>query len=371
MVAANRPRVVIAGLGDTGMLIALRLTKVADVVGISTRPALVSGQELGTRLVDPPRWHRTYVVPHRRFRRLDQVQTIHGRITASDLDARTVTVERADGTTTVEPYDVLVIATGTSNGFWRHDRVEGADDAQALTVDASTQLAAAGTIAVIGGGATGVSVADNLARAGTAQVHLFHSGEQPLPGYHPRAREWIVRQLADDGVTLHPEHRAVMPDGFAGERMTTEPVEWSTGQAPFTADVVFWAVGGGRPHSAFLPAAVLDDDGFVRVDDHLQVPGHPEVFAIGDVAATDPHRSSARNWGWKVVVTNVRAQLGHGKAKRFQAPEYRWGSVLGVQDDGMVLVQPNGKRTRVPRWIAQRLLVGAFVDRYLYRGLRP
>ncbi|MFM7616072.1 MAG: FAD-dependent oxidoreductase, partial [Actinomycetes bacterium] len=178
-----RPRVVVAGLGDTGMLIALRLTRVADVVGVSTRPALVSGQELGTRLTDPPRWQRTYVVPHRRFRHLDRVRTVHGRIMASDLDAGTVTVERVDGTTTVEPFDVLVVATGTSNGFWRHDRVEGISEVEALTRDAADRLAAAATVAVVGGGATGVSVADNLARRGGASVHLFHSGEQPLPGY--------------------------------------------------------------------------------------------------------------------------------------------------------------------------------------------
>ena len=94
------------------------------------------------------------------------------------------------------------------------------------------------------------------------------------------------------------------------------------------------------------------------------------MFAIGDVAATDPNRSSARNWGWRVIVTNVRAQLRGGREKTFEAPEYRWGSVLGVQDDGMIIVQPNGKRNRVPRAIAERLLVGAFVERFLYRGLR-
>jgi NADH dehydrogenase FAD-containing subunit len=143
VVTSARPRVVIAGLGDTGMLIALRLTKVADVIGISTRPALVSGQELGTRLVDPSRWERTYVVPHRRFRRLDRVATIHGRITTSDLDANTVTVEHADGTSTVERFDVLVVATGTANGFWRHDRVEGVDEVEVLTRDAAASLSRA------------------------------------------------------------------------------------------------------------------------------------------------------------------------------------------------------------------------------------
>ena len=46
----TRPRVVIAGLGDTGLLTARHLSRHVDVVGISTKPALVSGQELGMRL---------------------------------------------------------------------------------------------------------------------------------------------------------------------------------------------------------------------------------------------------------------------------------------------------------------------------------
>jgi apoptosis-inducing factor 2 len=43
-------RVVIAGLGDSGVLTAIRLARHADVIGISAKPALVSGQELGWRL---------------------------------------------------------------------------------------------------------------------------------------------------------------------------------------------------------------------------------------------------------------------------------------------------------------------------------
>ncbi|MBU3751487.1 MAG: pyridine nucleotide-disulfide oxidoreductase, partial [Mycobacterium sp.] len=41
----SRPRVVVAGLGDSGLLTAIRLARAADVVGISAKPALVSGQE--------------------------------------------------------------------------------------------------------------------------------------------------------------------------------------------------------------------------------------------------------------------------------------------------------------------------------------
>jgi NADH dehydrogenase FAD-containing subunit len=363
---------VVAGLGDVGVLVATRLARRFDVVAVSTRPALVSGQELGTRLAAPERWRPTYLVPYARFRRLDRVRTVHGRLTSVDLESRAVQIERADGTSGTEGYDVLVIATGASNGFWRHDRVQDLAAIDAELAATAAQLSGAATLAVVGGGPTGVSVASNLARRGGAEVHLFHGGDEPLPGYHPKARRWAAKRLVADGVTVHPGHRAVVPDGFTGDRLTTEPVEWTTGQPPFAADLVLWAVGGVRPHSAFLPGDLLDDEGFVRVDEHLRVPGHPGVFAVGDVAATDPNRSSARNWGYRVVVANANAhRRGRtDRLRRFEAPEHRWGSVLGVQDDGMIIVQPNGKRVRVPRWVADRLLVGLFVPRVLYGGLR-
>ena len=358
-------------MGDTGVLVATHLGRSFEVVGVSTKPALVSGQELGTRLTDTERWRRTYLVPLRRFRKLDAVRTVHGRIVAADLDARQVQIEAADGTASTERFDALVIATGASNGFWRHDRVEDQEAIDADLAATSAQIDAASTIAIVGGGPTGVSVADNLARRGGTEVHLFHGGDLPLPGYHPKGRRWIAEQLAADGVHVHPGHRAELPDGFVSDELTTGPVTWSTGQEPFEADVTMWAVGGVRPHTGFLPADVLDDDGFVRVDEHLRVPGHPGVFAVGDVAATDPNRSSARNWGYRVVVANVGAATsGRGKLKAFSAPANRWGSVLGVQDGGMVIVQPDGKRVRVPRWAADRLLMRGFVPWYLYGGLR-
>ena len=64
----NRKRVVIAGLGDVGVLTAIRLSRHADVVGISVKPALVSGQELGVRLSRPHDWARDYWIPFDRFR---------------------------------------------------------------------------------------------------------------------------------------------------------------------------------------------------------------------------------------------------------------------------------------------------------------
>lgn len=370
--AGARPRVLIAGLGDTGVMIATRLSRHFDVVAVTTRPALLSGQELGTRVTDPQQWRRTYFVPLRRFRRLDRVRVIIGRIDSVDFDTRQVRIHDTDGRSREESYDYLVIATGVTNGFWRHDRVQTIDEIEAEIDAAAAQLGGARTVAVVGGGATGVSVADNLAKRTDATVHLFHSGEQPLPGYHPSVRRWMARRLAGDGVVVHPEHRAVVPEGFAADRLTTDPIEWSTGQPPFTADVVLWSIGAVRPHTSFLPAEILDEHGFVRVDEHLQVPGHPEVFAVGDVAASDPLRSSARNWGARIVTANVQA-LGKGRAKKlrtYRAPEYRWGSILGLQPDGLVVAQANGKRVRFPRWIARPLLFGVFVMYYLYGGIR-
>jgi len=372
MSSSRKPIVVIAGLGDTGAVIATRLARSCTVIGISTRPALVSGQELGTRLVDLPRWRRTYLVPYRRFRRLDAVDVTHGRISSVDLDASTVSVALANGATREIAYDYFVVATGVSNGFWRHDRVEDLATIDNELSAINAELSDASTIAVIGGGATGVSVADNLARGANAKVHLFHSGDEPLPGYHPSVRRWIVRQLTTDGVTIHPDHRAIVPAGFRGDRLTHEPVEWSTGQEPFNADVTLWALGGVTPHSSFLPSSVLDDEGFVLVDKNLRLPTHPNVFAVGDVAASDPLRSSARNWGFRVVVTNLK-ELVRGrpnKLKTYKASEYRWGSILGLQDEGLTVVQPNGKRFRIPRKLAEPLLFSVFVQRILYGGLR-
>ena len=89
---SNRKRVVIAGLGDVGVLTAIRLTRHADVVGISVKPALVSGQELGIRLARPRDWARDYWIPFDRFRRLDRVTTVHAALTSVDLAAPGVSV---------------------------------------------------------------------------------------------------------------------------------------------------------------------------------------------------------------------------------------------------------------------------------------
>ncbi len=53
-------RVLIAGLGDTGVLTAIKLARDFEVTGVSVKPGLLSGQELGVRLARPADWARDY-----------------------------------------------------------------------------------------------------------------------------------------------------------------------------------------------------------------------------------------------------------------------------------------------------------------------
>jgi apoptosis-inducing factor 2 len=367
----SRPRVVIAGLGDTGVLTAVRLAKRYDVVGISAKPALVSGQELGLRLTRPEWWARDYHHPFERLPGLDRVRVVHGELTGLDLDARTVSVTAPEGTAAQEPYDVLVIATGVSNGFWRRPDVESTDQVAAGIGEAHRRLAAAGSIAVVGGGAAAVGTAWNAAHVWPdKRVDLFFPGEKGLPEHHRAVWGRIGGELTEAGVGLHPGHRAVVPPGFGCDRITDDPVEWSTGQEPTTADAVVWAIGRTSPNSGWLPDELLDEDGYVEAGLDLAVPGHAGVFAIGDVAATDPLRSSARNFTFKLLARNVRAHLEGRRLKTFDPPKRRWGSVVGYQDDGLVVFTPKGQAFRIPRLPADRMVRSLVVDRGYYRGVR-
>ena len=76
----------------------------------------------------------------------------------------------------------------------------------------------------------------------------------------------------------------------------------------------------------------------------LQVPGRPEVFAIGDVAATDPLRG-------------------------FRPRRRRWGSVLGVQPEGLDVFSPAGHAFRFPSWSIEPGLQ-PWIEWGIYRGVR-
>jgi apoptosis-inducing factor 2 len=367
----SRKRVVVAGLGDAGVLAAIRLSRHADVVGISVKPALVSGQELGVRLARPNDWARDYWIPFDRFRRLDRVRIVQANLTGVDMPGQTVYGRGDDGSTITEEYDALLISTGVSNGFWRQPTLQSAGEIGAGLRAAHDRLAAAASVIVVGGGAAAVSSALNMATTWPhKQIDLYFPGESALQEYHPRIWQRLQRRLTALGVGIHTGHRAVVPDGFAGDEITTAPVRWSTGQVSACADAVLWAVGRVRPNTDWLPPELLDERGFVRVTPELRVPGQRAVFAVGDVAATDPLRSSARNRGDALVARNIRAEFAGGRLRAYRAPTRRWGSLVGIQPDGLEVFLPTGRAFRFPSWSVERVVMPWIVRWGMYRGVR-
>ena len=162
----------------------------------------------------------------------------------------------------------------------------------------------------------------------------------------------------------------MVSDGAGGDEITSEPVQWSTGQPPASADAVLWAIGRAQPNTDWLPPELLDDRGFVRVTPELKVPGHDGVFAVGDVAATDPLRSSARNRGDSLVAHNILAEFAGRRLRTFRTPGRQWGSLVGAQTNGLEVFLPTGHAFRLPSWSVQRVVMPLVVRWGMYRGVR-
>ena len=176
--------------------------------------------------------------------------------------------------------------------------------------------------------------------------------------------------LEERGVGLHPGHRAVVPPGFDLDRITSEPGRVQHRPAGRAADATLWAIGRVRPNTDWLPDSLLDEAGFVRVSPDLTVPGAPGVFAIGDVAATDPLRTSARNRADRLLARNIRRHLAGRPLRSYRARRRRWGSVLGFQPDGLRVFTPSGRSFRFPAWSIQTVLQPWIVRRGIYGGVR-
>lgn len=353
-------------MGDTGLLVGIHLARHADVVGISSKPGLVSGQELGLRLAKPQDWTRDYWIPFERYRKLDGVRTVHASLIGLDPEGRTVRVRAADGSEHDEPYDVLVIATGVANGFWRTPDLRTEQDIAHALTSTHAQIAEASSVAIVGGGAGAVSSAWNIANMGPERrVDLYFPRDRALIHHHPRVWAVLSKRLTALGVGIHPGHRADLPSDT--NRITTAPIIWTSGQSPTDADAVLWAIGQVKPNTGWVPDDLLDANGFVTVDEFLRA-NAPRVYAIGDVAASDPLRSSARARADIVLAKNIAADLGHGRPQPFKPLKQRWGSVLGAQGNRLEVFAPSGRPFTIPAW---RRLQPWIVGRAIYKGIRP
>ena len=157
-----RKRIVIAGLGDAGLLSAIQLNKKFEVIGISPKPCLVSGQELGPRLARPKDWQENYLIDYDRFNGLKGVHIRHAKVSEIIADENKISLIGYDGSRETLTYDALVISSGTRNGFWRTSHFENHEDVQRNLTEKSKAILSADRLAIIGGGPTAVSVASNI-----------------------------------------------------------------------------------------------------------------------------------------------------------------------------------------------------------------
>jgi NADH:quinone reductase (non-electrogenic) len=302
--AAPSPRIVIVGGGFGGLSAAKALAGKPVSVALVDRTNHHTFQPLlyqvATTVLSPGQ----IAAPLRHIlRRARNVAVVLGEATGFDLAARRV--ELAEGHL---GYDFLIVAAGARHSYfghpdWERDApgLKTLDDAleirrRALTAfeDAERRALAgesvpAPILAVVGGGPTGVELAGafaDIARQAmrgnfraidpaNARVLLLEGGPRVLPTFPQRLSASAQRQLEALGVEVRLDsmvtdlgpHRLRI-----GEREVVD------------ADVIVWASGVAASPLGRALGGEVDRAGRVRVEPDLSIPGHPEVFAIGDLA---------------------------------------------------------------------------------------
>jgi NADH dehydrogenase len=215
------------------------------------------------------------------------------------------------------PYDYLVLATGIEYNYFGHDDwktiapgLASVDDADRIrgeiltAFESAEKLAAAGnadpatirellTFVQVGGGTAGVEMAGTIAEMArmalakdfrhidprSAHILLFEAAPRILPTYPEHLSEQARRHLEHLGVEVRTNAKVEQVDEQGvivnGQRIASRTVLW-------TAGVV------ASPAGKWLNADV-DRAGRIKVNPDLSVPGHPDVFAVGDTATLTAH----------------------------------------------------------------------------------
>jgi len=300
-----RPRVLIVGGGFAGVGAAQKLEKAdADVVLVDRhdyhtfQPLLY---QLATGLLE------TTAVGHSLrdlLSRHDNTTVHKAGVTAIDLEQRTVDFDE------IKPvsYDYLVFGLGAEVNFFG---TAGAPDHafpmytlphavrlkdhllerwEAADRDPSLIEAGALNVVVVGGGPTGIETAGAIAElyrgdflkdysdreAEDARVILVEAGPELFPMFKPKLREYADKALTDRGVEVKT--------GTAVASVDPTRVELKSGER-LKAHTLVWGAGlQGNPLVQSL-GLELQRGNRIGVGPDLTLPGHPEVYVVGDVAA--------------------------------------------------------------------------------------
>lgn len=273
------------------------------------------------------------------------VRTLLGEVVGVDGVKREVSL--ADGGSV--PYDSLIIATGARHAYFGHDDWERF--APGLkTLDDATQLRrklllafeaaerefdpakrrALLTFAIIGAGPTGVELAGSIIelarvtlrneyrsiRPEEARVVLIEAGPRVLANFRPELADYARKALERLGVEVRL--------GEAVTEITAGSVR--LGETELQAGTILWAAGVQASPAARWLGVEADRAGRVVVAPDLSVPGHPEIFVVGDTASVKgpggkpvPGIGDAAKQAGRHAARAIRARLG-GRP----VPEFRY-----------------------------------------------
>ncbi|MFE4263098.1 NAD(P)/FAD-dependent oxidoreductase [Streptomyces sp. NPDC056883] len=272
---SSRTEVIVIGGGYAGVLAANRLTSRDDVAVTLVNPR--------STFVERVRLHQLVagsddaVVEYKDVLS-EQVKLVVDTATGIDRQARTVSL--ADGGTL--GYDHLIYAVGSGSGA---PQVPGADrfaypiatleEAERLR-EAVAAAPASAALTVVGGGATGIETAAELAEAGRS-VTLVCGGQ--LGAYlHANGRRFVAKRLAALGVTV------LNGPGTKAASVTADAVHLADGRE-VRGHLTIWAAGFGIPDLAARSGLSTDETGRLLTDETLTSIDDDRIVAAGDAAA--------------------------------------------------------------------------------------
>jgi NADH:ubiquinone reductase (H+-translocating) len=325
--ATRRHRVVVVGGGFAGLYAVRRLRRAPVDVTLIDRRNFHLFQPLVYQVATGALTPGEIAAPLRGvFKHDENVRVVLGEVTGFDLSANEVIVERspAGSQQRTIPYDSLVVAGGSSYSYFGRDEwrplapdiktIESALEVRRRILsafeaaeDESDPERRTGwlTFVVVGAGPTGVELAGQVAEIAhdtlrrdfrnvdtrAARIYLVEMADRVLPLFPVQLSARASRALERVGVSPLAGHRVVDIDERS---VTLAPVAGPSFSIP--ARTVIWAAGVVASELAGRLAAAagvsVDRAGRIPVGPDLTVAGHPEVFALGDMALL--HRADGR-----------------------------------------------------------------------------